>query len=262
MGSLNLSRKGSYMTAVFVHGVPETGQVWDRLRARLSTDSTALDLPGFGVPRPAGFGATMDEYVRWLERELREIDGPVDLVGHDWGAVLVAGMATNSSVPVRSWAIDVAGVLHPEYVWHDQAQLWRTPGAGEQWATAVVEAAPGSPASPAVGLAEAGVPAEDAAAMGEKLDATMAECILDLYRSATPNPHAYWEAGLSAPAAPGLVIQAPLDPYDDLATSDEMAARLKARTQRIEGVGHWWMLEDPDSAAAALERFWAAVSEG
>ncbi|WP_446045570.1 alpha/beta fold hydrolase [Streptomyces olivaceus] len=250
------------MTAVFIHGVPETGQVWDRLRARLSTDSTTLDLPGFGVPRPAGFGASLDEYVAWLEQELREIDGPVDLVGHDWGAVFVAHAATNRSLRVRSWAIDVAGVLHPEYVWHDQAQLWRTPGAGEQWAKVSAAAAPGSPESPAVQLTASGVPAEDAAAMGEKLDATMADSILDLYRSATPNPHASWEVGLFAPSAPGLVLQALLDPYDDLAASDEMAAHLEARTQRLEGVGHWWMLEDPDGTAAALERFWTAVGEG
>ncbi|NGO12479.1 alpha/beta hydrolase [Streptomyces sp. HC44] len=251
------------MTAVFVHGVPETGRLWDRLRARLSTDSIALDLPGFGVPRPAGFGATMDEYTQWLEQALRDVDGPVDLVGHDWGALLVARVATKSSVPVRSWVIDVVGILHPDYVWHDLARLWQTPGAGEQWAKASVEAAPGSPESPGVQLTGAGVPAEDAKAMGEKFDATMAECILALYRSATPNLHAHLADQLSGPAsAPGLVIQALLDPFDDPAASDEMAARLGARTERLEGVGHWWMLEDPDNAAAALERFWAGVSEG
>jgi hypothetical protein len=41
-----------------------------------------------------------------------------------------------------------------------------------------------------------------------------------------------------------------------------MAARLGARTQRLQSVGHWWMLQDPSSAADALERFWISVSEG
>ncbi|MFG2025241.1 alpha/beta fold hydrolase [Streptomyces sp. NPDC048825] len=250
------------MTAVFVHGVPETGQLWDRLRARLSTDSIALDLPGFGVPVPDGFGATMDEYSQWLERALREVDGPVDLVGHDWGALFVARVAANSAVPVRSWAMDVAGILHPDYVWHEIAQLWQTPGAGEQWAKAAVEAAPGSPESPAAQLKGAGVPAEEAEALGERLDATMAVCILALYRSATPNPYAHAAARLSGPAsAPGLVLQALLDPFDDAAASDEMAARLGARTERLEGVGHWWMLEDPGTAAAVLERFWVEAAD-
>ncbi|MER5225551.1 alpha/beta fold hydrolase [Streptomyces flaveus] len=251
------------MTAVFVHGVPETGQLWDRLRACLSTDSIALDLPGFGVPTPDGFGATMDEYTQWLERALREVDGPLDLVGHDWGALLVARVATNSSVPVRSWAMDVAGILHPDYVWHEFAQLWQTPGAGEQWAKASVEAAPGSPESPAAQLTGAGVPVEDAEALGGRFDATMAACILALYRSATPNPYAHAAAQLSGPAsAPGLVLQALLDPFDDAAASDEMAARLGARTERLEGMGHWWMLEDPGNAAAVLERFWVEAADG
>jgi hypothetical protein len=51
----------------------------------------------------------------------------------------------------------VAGILHPDYVWHESAQLWQTPGAGEQWAKAAVEAAPGSPESPAAQLKGAGV---------------------------------------------------------------------------------------------------------
>jgi pimeloyl-ACP methyl ester carboxylesterase len=250
------------MTAVFIHGVPETGRLWDGLRARLSTDSTALDLPGFGVLRPAGFGATMDEYVQWLERELRGIDGPVDLVGHDWGALLVARVATNSTVMLRSWVMDMASGLHPEYAWHALARLWQTPGAGEQWAKNRVEAVPGSAEDASAQLARAGVPAADAVAMAGRFDATMGQCILDLYRSATPNPHAHWAAGLSAPTpAPGLVIQPLLDTYDDLAASGEMAARLGARTQRLDGVSHWWMLQDPDHAAEALERFWIAVGE-
>ena len=55
------------MTAVFVHGVPETPAVWHSLLAALDRpDAVALSLPGFDGARPAGFGATMDEYVGWL----------------------------------------------------------------------------------------------------------------------------------------------------------------------------------------------------
>ncbi len=55
------------MTAVFVHGVPDTYEVWNRLRAKLSrTDVIALALPGFGSPLPEGFRATKEEYVDWI----------------------------------------------------------------------------------------------------------------------------------------------------------------------------------------------------
>ena len=41
------------MPVVLVHGVPETPAVWDPLRSKLSRDDVvALQLPGFGCPRP------------------------------------------------------------------------------------------------------------------------------------------------------------------------------------------------------------------
>lgn len=33
---------------------------------------------------------------------------------------------------VRSWASDAIGLFDPEYVCHDRAQVWQTPGDGEQ----------------------------------------------------------------------------------------------------------------------------------
>ncbi|MEV1077952.1 alpha/beta hydrolase [Streptomyces sp. NPDC050211] len=248
------------MTAVFVHGVPETSGLWDRLRARLSTDSVALRLPGFGgAPRPDGLKSTMDEYAHWLEAELRKLDRPVDLVGHDWGALLVARVATRSTIVLRSWAMDGAGILHPDYTWHDIAQLWQTPGSGEAWASATLGVSdPGNPLSAAAQLTSAGVPEADARVMGESFDSAMASSILSLYRSALPNPFAHWGDRLTSPTtAPGLVIHATLDPYDDAVPASATAAILGARFEPLEDLGHWWMLQDPDTAAAALEKFWA-----
>lgn len=246
------------MTAVFVHGVPETSSVWDGLRARLGGDTVALELPGFGGPRPHGFRAAKEDYVRWLEEALLATEGPIDLVGHDWGALLVARVAAGSRVPLRSWAVDVGGVLHPDYEWHAAARLWQTSGAGEEWVRTAVGAAPGAPEGTAAQLVAAGVGEEHAKAMAAAFDETMAVSILDLYRSATPNVFASWSRELSAPtSAPGLVLQPSLDPFDDIETSSAVAARLGARTETLTGLGHWWMLERPDAAADALERFWA-----
>jgi pimeloyl-ACP methyl ester carboxylesterase len=71
------------MPVVLVHGVPETAEIWNELRERLPA-SVALRLPGFGSRRPAGFGGTKEDYAAWLADELRRIEGPIDLVGHDW----------------------------------------------------------------------------------------------------------------------------------------------------------------------------------
>ncbi|MBC9729437.1 alpha/beta fold hydrolase [Streptomyces sp. TRM68367] len=89
------------MTVVFVHGVPETGEVWDKLRRHLGREGVALDLPGFGAVRPAGFGGGKDDHVEWLVDRLRSVPGPVDLVGHDWGALLTYRVATAYDVPLR-----------------------------------------------------------------------------------------------------------------------------------------------------------------
>jgi pimeloyl-ACP methyl ester carboxylesterase len=248
------------MTAILVHGVPETGAVWNGVRAQLGGHQIALDLPGFGTPRPDGFGATKDEYARWLADALRDVDGPVDLVGHDWGAGLVLRVVTAFDVRVRSWAVDVGAVFHPDYVWHDAAQTWQTPGVGEESMAAARAAGPGSRHGVAAFLRSAGAPAAEAAAVEAANDETMMGCILDLYRSAVPNPYADWGGELSRPArSPGMVLQPTADAFDDAAASGEVAARLGARIGRLDGLGHWWMLQDPAAGAAALRQFWSSL---
>jgi pimeloyl-ACP methyl ester carboxylesterase len=240
---------------VFVHGVPETAAIWDKVRAAIDRESVALALPGFGVPRPDGFGASKDDYVAWLVSELDRIGGPVDLVGHDWGAGLTFRVATAHGGRLRSWVADVGNIAHPDYQWHDIAKLWQTPGDGEAFVESQNAAAPEERAAL---FGAMGVPAEDALEMAAGSDATMGGCILALYRSATPNPHDDW--GPWAPtSAPGLVLHPSEDPFGDERLSSEVADALGARFERIEGAGHFWPYQAPAAAAAILESFWASV---
>ena len=49
------------MPAIFVHGVPDTPRVWQKVISRLGQkDVTTLALPGFGVPPPEGFRPTKE----------------------------------------------------------------------------------------------------------------------------------------------------------------------------------------------------------
>ncbi len=122
------------MTAVFVHGVPETPAVWHGLLAALDRpDTVALSLPGFDSARPAGFGATMDEYAGWLAAQLERLGDPVDLVGHDWGGGFVVRVVSTRPELVRSWVTDAAGIGDIEFEWHDFAKIWQTPQAGEDF---------------------------------------------------------------------------------------------------------------------------------
>lgn len=234
--------------------------MWDPLLEELERDDVvAPQLPGFGVPAPAGFGATKEEYVDWLVGELASIGEPVDLVGHDWGGGFVLRVACTRPDLLRSWVSDVAGLLDPDYVWHDFAQVWQTPGAGEQWVTDTV-------AQPVQARAElleaAGVAAEQAAVFAGALDEEMGRCILALYRSAAQPAMVEWGRDAEAARArPGLVVSPSEDPFvGGSGLARRMADRMGARFEELEGLGHWWMLHDPARGARLLAEFWAAVA--
>jgi pimeloyl-ACP methyl ester carboxylesterase len=179
------------MTAVFVHGVPETPAVWHGLLAALGRpDTVTLSLPGFDTARPAGFGATMDEYAAWLAAELERLGDPVDLVGHDWGGGFVVRVVSTRPGLVRSWVTDAAGVGDAGFEWHDFAKIWQTPQAGED--------------------------------VGKQ-----------------------WGPDFAAIPAPGLVIIPGEDAFLSAASAARAAARAGAKTVALDGLGHWWMLQDP-----------------
>lgn len=240
-----------------VHGVPETAALWRKLQGFLDRPSVALALPGFGTPRPQGFGATRDEYVDWLVEELEALGEPVDLVGHDWGAILTYRVAGTRPDRLRSWAADVGNVVHRDYEWHAIAQLWQAPDQGE----AFVEAQQAMSLEDRVqGLASTmGVDEADAREVVIGQDLTMDGCILDLYRSAVPNPHHLW-GPWSRSAVPGLVLHPDGDPFSDEALAREVADQLGARFEVLPGAGHFWPYQAPEQAAAVLRTFWDSVN--
>lgn len=240
---------------VFVHGVPETAVIWNKVRAAIGRESVAVALPGFGCPRPPGFGAAKDDYVGWLVDEIDQIGGPVDLVGHDWGALLTYRVATAHGSRVRSWVADVGNAAHPDYQWHAIAQIWQTPDEGE----AFVAAQDAQPVEArAAGFEGLGLAPADALEMATGADATMGGCILDLYRSATPNIHGPW-GPWGRTSAPGMVLHAEHDPFSDAALAAEVAGALGARYETLAGASHFWPYDAPEAAAAALEAFWSPL---
>lgn len=246
------------MPAVLVHGVPETPAIWDALRSHLRRDDViTLQLPGFGCPRPGGFGATKEEYVAWLVGELEQISaqGPVDLVGHDWGGGFTLRTVSTRADLVRSWVTDIAGLAHVDFVWHDFAKIWQTPGDGEEFYANNLA----TPADERGAVFEMfGVPHDAAIALGRPLDQTMADCILTLYRSAI-DVGKEWAPDFHDIAKPGRVIVASEDPFTNGDLGRASAKRAGATVAELDGLGHWWMLQDPARGAAVLEEFWASI---
>ena len=247
-------------TAVFVHGNPETDVVWEPLLAALERDDVLrLTPPGFGAPLPAGFSPTVDGYRDWLIGELEALDGPIDLIGHDWGGAHVVGVAMARPDLLRSWASDAVGVFDPGYVWHPLARTWQGPDGDR----AVAERFGGTRTRRALGMIARGmVDGRVASRIAAAQDAEMGRAVLALYRSAAQPQMAARGRGLERAAArPGLCLLA----TEDRAVGTEAqrrgsAARAGAEVATLDGLGHWWLLQDPAAGAAALERFWRFVT--
>ncbi len=247
------------MTVVLVHGALETDRLWDRMLPLLETDCVAVRLPGHAAPRPAGFAATKEAYAEWLTGAIGQVAGPVDVVGHGWGALLVLRTVTALQVRVRSWAVDNASAFHPDFAVRDLERIWQTPDAGERWMSAVRGAPPTSPGGAAGRLALLGVPSRQAAVIGAALDDTMSACVLDLARSAIPNARSGWPPPAGPASGAGLVVVAGADPFDQDGLAQKVALDLGAQRRRLDGLGHYWMAEAPERAAAVLSEFWSSL---
>jgi pimeloyl-ACP methyl ester carboxylesterase len=89
--------------SLLLHGLDETSSAWREMAAQLPPELSVLaaDLPGFGASEARGrytlsaVAATMAAVV------LEEVDGPVDLVGHGWGATLAIALAAARPELVR-----------------------------------------------------------------------------------------------------------------------------------------------------------------
>src|SRR4051812_13603040 len=188
------------------------------------------EAPGIAGPQPAGFGATKDEYADWLYATLADIDSPIDLVGHAWGALLVLRVATAYALPLRSWSADAAYGFHPDYRWPRSVRIALREGSLDNWLR-----------DGRARLTRLGVSPPLARSIATAHTTETSTNLLALLTSAMPNVHLGWGAAArTPPAAPGLVILAAADPYGDEALAVEMANRLGARKVRFDDLGHSW----------------------
>ena len=215
------------------------------------SDGRRRPQPGFGCPCPDGFEPTKEGYVSWLVGELEQLqgEGPVDLVGHDWGAGFVLRVVSTRPELVRRWVTDVAGLVDEAQEWHALAKVWQTEGAGEEFFKAQLEAPPAA----AQVLESLGVPFEHALSMVQACDETMARCILVLYRSAievgkewAPDFQNFEPPGLHACCRPRIPSNRPL--------TRRVAERAGAATVELDGLGHWWCSRST-RAGAIIEEF-------
>lgn len=104
----------------------------DRYKRVSAASLWPLRFPGLGNARPRGFTATKDAYATALADALAQLDGPLDVVGHDIGALLTLRIATAFELLLRSWIVDVANVFYRDHVWPDRVHQCRRTASAVQ----------------------------------------------------------------------------------------------------------------------------------
>lgn len=244
------------MPILLLHGVPDTPYMWTPLIEALNLDEAefvAPALPGFVERSPQGFSCTKEAYADWLISQLetlaRRTGKTIDVVGHDWGALLVAHVANARPELFRTWAVANAAP-DPDYRWHKAARAWQTPALGEavMWLSQFRDFA--------AGLAVLGMPQPIAKHEAKFWTPSMRRSILALYRSAKTAGDE-WGNDLSKLPGRGLVLWGADDPFVPLAIAERFAKRWKTPLHVEQGVGHWGIIQRPDAFAARLKQHWA-----
>jgi pimeloyl-ACP methyl ester carboxylesterase len=245
---------------LFLHGVPDSPAIWRPLLAALDLGDTPVAvpaLPGFTAPLPMGFRPTKEGYADWAVGQAEALfaaHGPIDIIGHDWGALIAQRAAMLRPDLIRSWALSNA-VIDPDYRGHRLARIWNTPVLGE------IFMALSRPGKLAEALAAQGMPAAIAAEEAEQWKIKdKRRAILTLYRSARGLSFAHdWARDLGRLPPRGALIWGANDPYVPLSVARRQAAATGVSLTVIEGAGHWAIAERPAEAAAALRDFWHAL---
>lgn len=245
---------------IFLHGVPDSPAIWRPLLGHLDLGDAPVAvpaLPGFTAPLPAGFAATKEAYADWAVGQAEALfaaHGPIDIIGHDWGALIAQRVAMLRPDLLRSWAISNA-VIDPNYRGHRVARIWNTPILGE------IFMALSQPAKLAEGLAAQGMPADIAAEEAEQWRIKeKRRAILKLYRSAKGLSFAHdWARDIGKLPAQGALIWGADDPYVQLSVAQRFSANTGIPLTVVDGAGHWAIAERPAEVAAVLHRFWSAL---
>jgi pimeloyl-ACP methyl ester carboxylesterase len=100
-----------------------------------------------------------------------------------------------------------------------------------------------------------------AAELAAAFDERMTQCILAVYRSVPEAVLAdLGQRASEASARPGLVIIPTRDEYTGTSGQHRwLAEKAGAQVAVLEGLGHWWMLQDPAASAETLSLFWAGL---
>lgn len=261
-GEVRLSGEvvGEGPTLLLLHGWPDTRALWDDVVGDFVDAGfrvARLDLRGCGdSDKPTSTERyAMHHLVGDVAATIDVLGGPVTLVGHDWGAALAWAVA--SFRPELVEKLVVLSVGHPS--------AFRAGGLAQQmksWYTLLFYHE---------GVGEAFLRLEDHGAIRTWLKHPRAEAVIaELERDGQMSAHLRWyranlppEAFVSEPPviAPILAPTLGLWSSGDVALTESQMLNSAQfcvngfTYQRLEGLGHWMVLEDPSRVARVILDF-------
>lgn len=254
---IHLVDKGQGTPTLFLHGNPDSSEVWSGVIPVLSPyyRCIAPDLPGFGhSTAPDDFDCSLDGTAAFVDGLVTAvgITEPLNLVVHDVGGPYGLAWAVNHPDKVRSVVI-MNTVFSSDYRWHLFGRLWRTPVLGE-----LVQALTSRRGFVReLRRASRKLTDEQIHRTYDLITPATKRMVLSWYRATDPENFAGWEDRLRELLAriPSLVLWADHDPYIPGRFADRFGA---ATVEHFPDCGHWLPAEAPAEVAARLLRFFGA----
>lgn len=247
-----LCRRGAGEMSLFLHGIGATASGWEELIKRLSGRRVAWNAPGYGASSPLNSAAELLR--QYVDSLITVLDGlgeeRVHVVGHSWGTLLAASLASDFPQRVRSLALlnPTPGYasLPPEK--RNALLTSRLCALAEVSPMGVAQRSAASLVSPHASPELLEVARELAAGITEQgmRDATRVLFATDLLKILQGG----W-------AGPMLVLTGD----DDSIGGSDLARAIERRLPGVRHVavarcGHFALLESPDLAAAELRSLW------
>lgn len=254
--SVYLIDRGAGVPTLFLHGNPDSADMWQAVIAELSPHFRCLapDLPGYGRSAvPANFKVSLENEAHWVNDlvDALAIDEPLNLVMHDFGGHFGLAWAIRYPERVRRMAISNTNFFS-DYKWHQLARILRTPLLGElglalfneaQFTRQLQKDAPKVPAAHIRQTMELYSPAAK-------------KMTLQFYRGTDAKNFIGWEDELLAltQRVPTCVIWGDRDPYVSPTWADRFGAQ---QVYHLADVSHWPPVEAPAAVAQKLLAFLA-----
>jgi pimeloyl-ACP methyl ester carboxylesterase len=262
-GGLRIVDEGVGRPVVLLHGFPDRAELWRDVSPRLQADglrTLALDLPGFGEsPAPRGRAEYRVENV--AARVLAALDavkvsGRVDLVGHDWGAVL--GWVLCLRYPERIRRFVALSVGHPRAYINAGLEQKRKGTYMLKWQVPR--------------LAEHALSEDDFRRLRAFMPGhpDIEQVVTDLQRPGRLTAGLNWYRAnylqnvftrWPKSTTPTLGVWSSEDAYlaEDQMVNSHRYVTSNWRYERLDGVGHWIPLEAPEVAARLIQD-WLATA--